>query len=193
MNDRLKIVSLSAQDEGAIEQVAELLVEGFRENWPEAWPTLVEAKKEVYDSFEPGRISLVGLNEANRVVGWVGGIEQYDGLVWELHPLVVGEAYRGQGIGRQLVTALEEQVRQRGALTLWLGSDDENNQTTLSGVNLYTDTWKQIANIKNLRRHPYEFYQKLGFVITGVMPDANGPGKPDIYMAKSLVDIVEQS
>jgi hypothetical protein len=29
-------------------------------------------------------------------------------------------------------------------------------------------------------------YQKLGFVIVGVMPDANGPGKPDIYMAKRV-------
>jgi aminoglycoside 6'-N-acetyltransferase I len=34
--------------------------------------------------------------------------------------------------------------------------------------------------------HPYEFYQKLGYVIVGVIPDANGPGKPDILMAKSL-------
>jgi aminoglycoside 6'-N-acetyltransferase I len=38
--------------------------------------------------------------------------------------------------------------------------------------------------MKNLRGHPYGFYQKLGFSIVGVMPDANGFGKPDIYMAK---------
>jgi aminoglycoside 6'-N-acetyltransferase I len=37
-----------------------------------------------------------------------------------------------------------------------------------------------------LRGHPYEFYQKMGFAIVGVMPDANGIGKPDIYMAKRL-------
>lgn len=35
--------------------------------------------------------------------------------------------------------------------------------------------------------HPYEFYQTLGFVILGVIPDANGLGKPDILMAKRLV------
>jgi aminoglycoside 6'-N-acetyltransferase I len=44
-----------------------------------------------------------------------------------------------------------------------------------------------IVSIRNLKRHPYEFYQKLGYVIVGVIPDANGPGKPDILMAKSLV------
>jgi aminoglycoside 6'-N-acetyltransferase I len=38
----------------------------------------------------------------------------------------------------------------------------------------------------NLRGHPYAFYQKIGFVIVGVMPDANGLGKPDIYMAKRI-------
>jgi len=42
------------------------------------------------------------------------------------------------------------------------------------------------VHIRNLGRHPYEFYQKLGYVIVGVIPDANGLGKPDILMAKSV-------
>jgi hypothetical protein len=45
---------------------------------------------------------------------------------------------------------------------------------------------QQVARIENRRGHPYEFYQKLGFVIVGVLPDANGPGKPDILMAKRV-------
>ena len=50
----------------------------------------------------------------------------------------------------------------------------------------YPDVWPHIANIKNIKGHPYSFYQKMGFVITGVVPDANGPGKPDILMAKRV-------
>jgi aminoglycoside 6'-N-acetyltransferase I len=83
---------------------------------------------------------------------------------------------------------LEKRVRERGGLTLWLGTDDEDNMTTLAGVNLYPNVFEHIATIKNLHGHPYEFYQKCGFVIVGVVPDANGPGKPDIYMAKPVRD-----
>jgi aminoglycoside 6'-N-acetyltransferase I len=57
----------------------------------------------------------------------------------------------------------------------------------LSGINLYPQVWDHLAHLRNLKRHPYEFYQKQGYMIVGVMPDANGLGKPDILMAKSVV------
>ena len=63
----------------------------------------------------------------------------------------------------------------------------EDNRTKRSGVDLYPNLFERVAGIRNLRGHPYEFYQKLGFVIVGVIPDANGLGKPDILMAKRLV------
>jgi aminoglycoside 6'-N-acetyltransferase I len=43
-----------------------------------------------------------------------------------------------------------------------------------------------IRDIRNLGGHPYEFYQRVGFTIAGVLPDANGPGKPDIFLAKRI-------
>jgi aminoglycoside 6'-N-acetyltransferase I len=182
----MRIIDLTPENEAAIEQVSILLVEGFKEFSPTAWPDLAAARQEVQESFGPDRISRVAIDDQGRVLGWIGGIRQYDGHVWELHPLVVRSVCRRLGIGRALVTDLEAQVRQRGGLTLSLGTDDEAGMTTLAGKNLYPDVLGELARIRNLRGHPYEFYQKAGFVIVGVMPDANGPGKPDIYMAKQV-------
>ena len=182
----MRITDLRPSDAAIIQQVAALLVKGFAANWPEYLPDMDSALREVRKSFGEGRISLVALDEDGTALGWIGGISQYSGHVWELHPLVVAVSHQGKGIGRALVYALEQQARERGGLTITLGTDDVTGQTTLSGVNLLPDVWGHIARIQNLRRHPYAFYQKLGYVITGVVPDANGLGKPDILMAKSL-------
>lgn len=103
-------------------------------------------------------------------------------------PLVVDPAQQGQGIGRGgRRRELESEVRGRGGVTIFLGSDDENGMTSLADVDLYPDVAGHIATIRNLKRHPFEFYQKQGYTIVGVIPDANGPGKPDIMMAKRIV------
>jgi aminoglycoside 6'-N-acetyltransferase I len=56
----------------------------------------------------------------------------------------------------------------------------------VGGVDLYPGVLQHISQISNLRDHPFEFYQKLGFEVVGIIPDANGPGKPDILMAKRV-------
>jgi aminoglycoside 6'-N-acetyltransferase I len=168
-----------------IDAVAALLVAGFAEHWPDAWPGHESAVEEVRESLERGRISRVAVDDDGTVLGWIGGLHEY-ALVWELHPLVVREDRQGQGIGRALVQDLEKEVHARGGLTLRLGTDDESNQTSLGAVDLYPNVWEHIAAIRNFNHHPYEFYQKLGFVIVGVIPDANGIGKPDIMMAKRV-------
>lgn len=66
------------------------------------------------------------------------------------------------------------------------GSDDERGETSLSGVDVYVDVPGFIRDIKNLRGHPFEFYRRVGFRVVGIMPDANGPGKPDIFLAKAI-------
>jgi aminoglycoside 6'-N-acetyltransferase I len=181
---RFSIADLDPGDEEAVRQAAELLVEGFREDWPEAWPDMDAALKEVRESLGEDRISRVALDEDGAVLGWIGGIPSYGANVWELHPLVVRADLQRRGIGRALVADLEERIGERGGLTIWLGTDDDTGMTSLSGVDLYPNVLEHLANIRNLRGHPYEFYQRLGFSIVGVLPDANGPGKPDIYLAK---------
>jgi aminoglycoside 6'-N-acetyltransferase I len=183
---QVKIIDLSDRDPQVIHEVARLLFIGFKTNWPNAWPTMDAALAEVKDSLEENRISRISVNEQGQVMGWIGGISEYEGHAWQLHPLVVHPDYQGTGIGRALVTDLEILIRQRGGTTIYLGTDDENGMTTLSDIELYPDVFEHISRIKNLKGHPYLFYQKLGFVIVGVIPDANGPGKPDIMMAKRV-------
>ena len=182
----MQIKDLSATDMNAVEQAAALLVLGFKEHWPNAWPTQESALAEVRESLGPGRISRVALDETGSVVGWVGGLRGYGGEAWELHPLVVHPHHQGTGIGRALVTDLEAHVLSRGGRTVYLGTDDEDGMTTVAHMDLYPQVLQHLAQIRNLKRHPYEFYQKLGYVIVGAIPDANGQGKPDILMAKRL-------
>jgi aminoglycoside 6'-N-acetyltransferase I len=184
--DTIRIITLSSGDNRSIQQAAQLLVDAFREHWPDAWPSLEEGRKEVGEMLETGRICRVAVDEQGNLTGIIGGIPGYDGHVWELHPLAVLPSLQGQGIGRALVLDLEAQVRLKGGLTITLGTDDEHGMTSLSNADLYENLWEKLRDIRNLKGHPFEFYQKMGYVISGVVPDANGLGKPDILMAKRV-------
>jgi aminoglycoside 6'-N-acetyltransferase I len=173
------------QDEKSIQQAAEVLFLAIRDNWPDAWPTIEEAIEEVREMLEPERICRAAILD-NRLVGWIGGIPEYDGNVWELHPIAVHPDTQNKGIGAALLADLEEQVAKRGALTLMLGTDDVLNCTSLAGVDLYDDLPRKINELHTLKLHPYDFYIKHGFKVIGVMPDANGRGKPDIYLGKRI-------
>ncbi|NWF69428.1 MAG: GNAT family N-acetyltransferase [Chloroflexi bacterium] len=166
-------------------QMAELLTIGFRQHWPESWPTLEDALEEVAMVLRAG-CARAALDDEGNVLGWIGGLPEYDGNVWELHPLVVHPQCQKRGIGRALVADFEQQVKARGGLTIQLGTDDVREMTTLANVDLYDNLWEKIARIRNLKGHPYEFYLKCGYKIIGVIPDANGRGKPDIYMGKRV-------
>lgn len=177
----MRIIDLRSGDGEAIQQCAALMVGSLL-----CWPDLPSATEEVGAAVTPGKICRMAVDEAGQALGWTGARPEYDGKTWELHPLIVRADSRRQGIGRALVADLEQRVREQGGATLYLGTDDEDGGTTLSGVDLYPNLFQRLAEIRNLRDHPYEFYQKVGFIIVGAIPDANGFGKPDILMAKRV-------
>lgn len=180
----MPIVDLDAQPEAVKQQAGTLLAEAFPHD--RGWPDALLGRNEIDWILGQGGF-VRAMVDGDVLLGWVGGLPEYRGLVWELHPIVVQALHRRRGIGRALVQAFELAARERGGLTATLGTDDHFGDTSLGGVDLYSDVPGQIAALRDLgREHPFLFYHKLGYVVTGVMPDANGRGRPDIYMSKAL-------
>ena len=165
------------------DQAAALLVEEFGD--PGGWPTIEKAREEVAIVIQQGFARAI--LDGDTLLGWIGGLPEYHGKVWELHPLVVRAGHRRHGLGRALVAEFEREAARRGAQTAPLGTDDISGITSLADARIYDDVPRHIAELRDLgREHPFLFYRKLGYVVTGVMPDANGRGRPDIYMSKPL-------
>jgi GNAT superfamily N-acetyltransferase len=88
-----------------------------------------------------GDIVLVAEPEPGRVAGWVHGAEQRlleSGRRCELLGLVVDASERGRGVGRRLVSAVEEWARTRGLEQMAVRS-----------------------NVTRTESHP--FYERLGY------------------------------
>ncbi|MBA3544882.1 MAG: GNAT family N-acetyltransferase [Nannocystis sp.] len=176
------IVDLTPGRPELIEQAAALL----SERMPEGWPTPGLAREHLRELLDPAHI-MRGFVRGRQLLGWVGGLERYAGHVWELHPLVVRADHERRGVGRALVEDLEHRVIGLGIHTMFIGSDDELGLTSLAGIDLYPDVIAHLSRLENLRGHPIGFYQRLGYQVIGVMPDANGFGRPDIYLSKRLI------
>jgi len=117
---------------------------------------------------QPGRV----LDQAAALL--VDGFEEPSG--WQDLPTAREEVARviREGFARAML--------ETDTVLGWVGGLPE-----YAGVDLYGDVPRHIAELRDLgRSHPFPFYRKLGFVVTGVMPDANGPGKPDIYMSQPI-------
>jgi aminoglycoside 6'-N-acetyltransferase I len=178
------IVTMGPANDEQIAEVCELLVRSFRELSPTWVPTIEAAHEKVIDALRPGMLSralLIG----GRVVGWIGARHDY-GSVWELHPIVIDQAMRGRGFGRALVHDIESLARREGALTLLLGTSDEMGRTTLADRDLFRDPIAALRNLRAMDAHPLGFWLRLGYTVVGVVPDAEGPGKPTIHLAKRV-------
>jgi len=178
----MEIINMTQLNKNQIVQAAQILTDSI----PIGWPTLQDALAEINGLLVPENTLLAAV-ENDIVIGWGGILPEYNGKVFEIHPLVVRSDRRRQGIGRAIVTALEDEARKQGGLTIYAGADDErgDGETSLANVDLYDDLPEKIKSFSP-GTHQSGFYLKLGYKIIGVMPDANGVGKPDIYLGKRL-------
>lgn len=166
---------------------AEILSSTFNNLGNTSWPTFESAISEVKECIEKPNIC-IGIMFNDILVGWVGLRPMYKNT-WELHPLVIKTDYQGKGIGKLLLSEIEKVAKKQGIIGIALGTDDEYNKTSLSSIKITKDNiFESIHNIKNVNHHPYEFYQKNGYFIVGIIPNANGKNKPDIWMWKSLIE-----
>ena len=184
--DMIIVTPLDINNSALVDEVAGVLHHGFA-GISDAWPDSATARAEVHAHSQAHHISLVAIAH-HHVVGWIAANPQYHGNAWELHPLVVAPHARQQGIGRRLVTALCDELRLRGAQTLFVWCDDESHATTLSHATLYPNPVAHLATFHTRPPHAGGFYLKLGFALSGVLPNANGPGKPDILFVLPLTD-----
>lgn len=179
------VITHIKESEYLIDQAAEILTNTFNGLNKNAWPDIEHAKKEVLECIEEPNIC-IGLCADHQLCGWIGLRPMYE-KTWELHPLVVEKRFQRQGIGRRLIAEIEKIAKERGIIGIVLGTDDETESTSLSRVDITeSNLWHEIAHIKNINNHPYEFYKKCGYFIVGIIPNANGRHKPDIWMWKNL-------
>lgn len=166
-------------------KAAGILKDAFMALGNSHWPDLEAALLEVRECAASPNIC-IGLCDGSELLGWVGLRPMYE-KTWELHPMVVSPGSQRSGVGRTLIAELEKRARELGIIGIALGTDDEHDQTSLSQVDVDSENiFREIINIRNLRRHPFEFYKKCGYSIVGIIPNANGRRKPDIWMWKDI-------
>ena len=182
----IRIVPFEQLTAGQREAAAAILVRAFT-HAPAAWHTLEDARAQVATFFEDEDRAAVAALDGDTVAGWIGRIRTYS-HAFELHPIAVDPDRQRRGVGAALVGALEALAKSEGALTLYLGADDDFGGTSLFGADPYPDLLESLARVEAAGggRHPLGFYRKVGFTLAGLIPDANGAGKPDILFAKRI-------
>jgi aminoglycoside 6'-N-acetyltransferase I len=186
----VQFVDLSGAGVQEKRDAAEILLETFSELGNPTWTTFRAAEEEVADCLRDGYVAEAALSDEGHVVAWGGLRPMYGNVTWELHPLVVDHRRHGSGIGRALLAHLEEIARSRGVAGIVLGTDDQTGSTTLSDLDLSVttpaDAIRDLAQLPGRIPHPFRFYERCGYRVVGMIPDANGPGQPDILMWKPL-------
>ena len=167
------------------EDAAQILFSAFHGKGKGAWETIESARDEVNECIVDPFIC-IGMMVDGELVGWCGLRPMYD-LTWELHPMVIDPSQQGRGFGALLLSRVEYIASNNGLIGIILGTDDESSGTSISMTDLNeSNIYQEMRDIKNIKHHPFEFYKKCGYLIVGIVPNANGRRKPDIWMWKNL-------
>jgi aminoglycoside 6'-N-acetyltransferase I len=132
----------------------------------------------------------LGAYRNEHLVGCIGATAQYGGHAWELHPLAVAPRHARKGVGTALIQSLCNSLLERGACTLFAWCDDETASTSLGGVDVYPDPLIAVSTLVSGPRHAGGFYLKNHFRLTGILPDANGFGKPDLLYVRRIAPVI---
>ena len=180
------IVELDSPDTRTVEQLAQITFDAFRESSPQWLPTMETARRQVLAVVETNQIGKVLVDQDRTPMGWIGLIP--GARVWEIHPIAIAVEHQYKGYGQLLVEDAAAMATNAGALTLFASTSDEVGTTNLFGQNLYDNPALALANLQATGRTPYKFWESAGFTVVGVLPDAEGKGKPSIHLARELTE-----
>jgi aminoglycoside 6'-N-acetyltransferase I len=174
------------ESEETKKQAAEILYATFTEINGNLWlKNEKDALDEVGECIKGANIC-IGIKLENKLIGWAGLRPMYE-KTWELHPMVIKKEFQGKKYGKILLNEIEIMAYKNGIIGIVAGSDDETNSTSLSEKEINCENiFEEIKNIKNYKNHPFEFYKKCGYIIIGIIPNANGQNKPDIWLWKDI-------
>lgn len=178
--------AIDATDSAQISDLAQLIYRAFLAHAPGWLPSEADTRRVVFRAGEPPRLNRVLLNPQGMPIGWIGVIPVNHGRIWEIHPLAVSPEHQARGYGRMLVREIENLAAKRGVLGLMAGTSDETDATPLYGVDLYQNPFEVLRMLNGTENHPVTFWTRVGFTVVGVIPDAEGRGKPGISLAKRI-------
>ncbi len=172
------------------EQAVKILLEAFPAD--EMWSDLDEKMaRETVEFSIYGKNICIGIKIGSELAGWVCLRPEYEKIkneaTWELHPFVISPKFKRKGYGKMLMEEVEKAAQENNIIGIILSSGDEANKTSLSDKEITGENIiEEIKNIKNYKNHPYEFYQKCGYSIIGIIPNAYGIRKTDIWLWKDI-------
>lgn len=182
----LTFSSIDPENVAQIDALTQLTYEAFKVHAPSWLTNKNEAKRRVLQATETGRLNRVLVDAEAQPIGWIGVIPVNHGRIWEIHPLVVSLLMQKRGYGRMLVTEVQRLAKSHEVLGLLAGTSDETGATPLYQIDLYVDPLKAMAALTGTEDHPVGFWMRLGFKVVGIVPDADGRGRPGISLAKRV-------